>query len=85
MDNVQRNDAIKALNAVAREMEHWAFREDMDRIRVESMRERVLFGVKMLYEDDNIIRALMGEYGDECDIDGSGGETNGQEAQGAAQ
>lgn len=74
MDNEQRNKAIEVLNAVAREMEHWAFREDMDRAKVESMRERVLFGVKMLYEDDNIIRALMGEYGDECEVDGCGGE-----------
>ena len=73
MDNEQRNKAIEALNVVARKMEHWKFREDMDRAKVESMREGVLLGVKMLYEDDNIIRALMGEYGNACDVDVCGG------------
>ena len=82
MDNEQRNKAIEALNVVAREMEHWKFREDMDRAKVESMREGVLLGVKMLYEDDNIIRALMGEYGNACDMEC---ECGGQEAQGAAE
>ena len=73
MDNEQRNKVIEALNVVACEMEHWKFREDMDRTKVESMRDGVLLGVKMLYEDDNIIRALIGEYGNECEVDGCGG------------
>lgn len=73
MNEKQRRAVIEGLDRVAREMEHWAFREDMDRAKVESMREGVLLGVKMLYEDDNIIRALMGEYGNACDLDGCGG------------
>ena len=73
MNEEQRRAVIEGLDRVAREMEHWAFREDMDRAKVESMREGVLLGVKMLYEDDNIIRALMGEYGNACDVDGCGG------------
>ena len=73
MNEEQRRAVIDGLNRVAREMEHWKFREDMDRAKVESMRESVLLGVKMLYEDDNIIRALMGEYGNACDVDVCGG------------
>ena len=73
MNEEQRRAVIEGLDRVAREMEHWAFREVMDRAKVESMREGVLLGVKMLYEDDNIIRALMGEYGNACDVDGCGG------------
>lgn len=73
MDNEQRNKAIEALNVVARDMEHWKFREDLDRVAVEDMRRRVLEGVKLLYEQDNMIRAMLGEYGNACDVDGCGG------------
>lgn len=61
---------IEGLDRVAREMEHWKFREDADRVSVEDMRRRVLAGVKLLYEQDNMIRAMMGEFGDSCDVDG---------------
>jgi hypothetical protein len=54
-------------------MEHWKFREDMDRAAVEDMRRRVLEGVKLLYEQENVIKALLGEFGDSCDVDGCGG------------
>ncbi len=64
---------IEGLNGVAREMEHWAFREDMDRVSVEDMRRKVLAGVKLLYDQDNVIRAMLGEFGDSCDVDGCGG------------
>ena len=39
---------IEGLNRVARDMEHWKFREDMDRAAVEGMRRRVLDGVMAL-------------------------------------
>ena len=61
---------IEGLDRVAREMEHWKFREDVDRVAVEDMRRRVLEGVKLLYNYDNMVRALMGEFGDSCDING---------------
>ena len=64
---------IEGLDRVARDMEHWKFREDMDRVAVEDMRRRVLDGVKLLYEQENVIKAMMGEYGDACDVDGCGG------------
>lgn len=73
MNDEQRKQIIEGLNAVAREMEHWKFREDVDRLAVENMRARVLEGVRALYEDDNIIRALMGEYGDACTVEGCEG------------
>ena len=61
---------IEGLDRVAREMEHWKFREDMDRAAVEDMRRLVLDGVKLLYDQDNMIRAMMGAFGDSCDING---------------
>ena len=64
---------IEGLNHVARDMEHWKFREDLDRVAVEDMRRRVLEGVKLLYDYENMVRALMGEYGNACDVDGCGG------------
>ena len=64
---------IEGLNRVARDMEHWKFREDMDRAAVEDMRQRVLDGVKLLYDQDNMIRAMLGEFGDSCDVNGCGG------------
>lgn len=64
---------IEGLNRVARDMEHWAFRDDADRVSVEDMRRRVLEGVKLLYEQENVIKALLGEYGDSCDVNGCGG------------
>ena len=64
---------IEGLDRVAREMEHWKFREDVDRVAVEDMRQRVLDGVKLLYEQENVIKAMMGEFGDSCDVDGCGG------------
>lgn len=65
---------IDGLDRVAREMEHWKFREDADRVSVEDMRRRVLDGVKLLYEQENVIKAMMGEFGDSCDVDsGCGG------------
>ena len=63
---------IEGLNRVAREMEHWKFREDADRVSVEDMRRRVLDGVKLLYEQENVIKAMLGEFGDACDVDGCG-------------
>jgi hypothetical protein len=65
---------IEGLNGVARDMEHWKFREDVDRVAVEDMRRLVLEGVKLLYTFDNAIRAMMGEYGDSCSVDGCGSE-----------
>lgn len=70
MNEEQRRAVIDGLNRVAREMEHWAFREGLDRVAVEDMRRRVLDGVKLLYDYENMVRALMGEYGDVCDING---------------
>jgi hypothetical protein len=67
---------IEGLNGVARDMEHWAFREDVDRVAVEDMRRKVLAGVKLLYDQDNVIRALLGEFGDACDVDGCGVESD---------
>ena len=68
------DDHVKAviggLDRVAREMEHWKFREDADRVSVEDMRRRVLDGVKLLYEQENVIKAMHGEFGDACDVDG---------------
>jgi hypothetical protein len=64
---------IEGLDLVAREMEHWKFREDADRVAVEDMRQRVLEGVKLLYEQENVIKAMLGEFGDSCDVDGCGG------------
>lgn len=61
---------IDGLNGVAREMEHWKFREGVDRAAVEDMRRRVLEGVKLLYAYDNAVRAMLGEFGDSCDIGG---------------
>ena len=46
MNDEQRKQIIEGLNAVAREMEHWKFREDVDRLAVENMRARVLEGVR---------------------------------------
>ena len=73
MNDEHVNAVIEGLDRVAREMEHWKFREDMDRVAVEDMRRRVLDGVKLLYAFDNAVRAMMGEFGDSCDVDECGG------------
>ena len=70
MNEEQVKAVIEGLDRVARDMEHWKFREDADRVAVEDMRQRVLDGVKLLYTFDNAIRAMMGEFGDSCDVDG---------------
>ena len=64
---------IDGLDNVAREMEHWKFRDDADRVSVEDMRRRVLEGVKLLYEQENVIKAMLGEFGDACDVNGCEG------------
>ena len=70
----QQKSVIDGLNETARELEHWAFAsEKRERKSVEQMREKVLEGIKLIYDQENVIRALMGEYGDACDIDGCGG------------
>ena len=70
----QQKSVIDGLNETARELEHWAFAsEKRERKSVEQMREKVLEGIKLIYDQENVIRALMGEYGDSCDIDGCGG------------
>lgn len=70
----QQKSVIDGLNETARELEHWAFAsEKRERKSVEQMREMVLEGIKLIYDQENVIRALMGEYGDSCDIDGCGG------------
>ena len=75
MGDEERQAIIKGLNDTARELEHWAFIEDArDRGAVEHMRERVLAGIKLIYDQENVIRAMLGEYGDSCDIDGCGKE-----------
>ncbi len=70
MNDEHVKSVIEGLDRVARDMEHWKFREDMDRAAVEDMRRNVLEGVKLLYEQDNMIRAMMGEFGDSCDVGG---------------
>ena len=70
MNDEHVKSVIEGLNCVAREMEHWKFREDVDRVAVEDMRQRVLDGVKLLYEQENVIKAMLGEFGDACDVDG---------------
>lgn len=78
MSEVQRKSIIEGLNGVFRELEHWAFVGDLDRAKVEDMRRRLLEGLKLIYEQENIIKALMGDYGDRCDVDerceGQGGK-----------
>jgi len=74
MNDEQVKAVIEGLDRVARELEHWAFVADgRDRGAVEDMRRRVLEGVKLLYEQENMIKAMLGEFGDACDIDGCGG------------
>ena len=72
MNDEHVKSVIDGLDRVAREMEHWKFREDADRVSVEDMRRRVLEGVKLLYEQENVIKAMLGEFGDACDVDGCG-------------
>ena len=69
MGDEQRRDVIEGLNKVARELEHWAFDDRMERASVEVMKSRVLAGVKLLYDYENMVKALMGEYGDACDVE----------------
>ena len=69
MGEEQRREVIEGLNKVAMELDHWAFREGLDRVAVEDMRARVLTGVKLLYDYENMVKALMGEYGDACDVE----------------
>ena len=73
MSGEERKAAIDGLNGVAREMEHWAFRDELGMAKVEHLRDRVLDGLKLIDEQENIIKALMGDYGDVCDADGCGG------------
>ena len=73
MNEEQRQAIIERLNGVVRDLNHWAFvAEARERSAVEHMREDVLEGITLIYEQETIIKALMGDYGDACDIEGSG-------------
>jgi len=74
MNDLSLQAVIGELNETARLMEHWAFRDDKDRIEVEAMRSSILKGVKLIYDQENVIKALLGEYGDSCDVDTCKGE-----------
>ena len=66
----KRKSIIKGLDSVARELEHWAFLEQpQNKGMYEDLRAMVLDGVKLIYEQENIIKALLGEYGDACDVE----------------
>lgn len=75
MNDTSFQAVVGALNETARLLEHWAFKDGKDRIEVEAMRNSVLKGVKLIYEQENIIKALLGEYGDSCDVDTCKGES----------
>lgn len=73
MDEAERKKVIDGLNKMLLELNHWEFNGDVARASVVGMRESVLQGLKLIYEQENIIRSLMGEYGDACEVDGCGG------------
>lgn len=75
MNDASLQAVVGALNETARLLSHWEFKEGRDRIEVEAMRNNVLKAVKYIYDQDNIIKALMGEYGDSCDVDTCKGES----------
>ena len=66
MNENERNQVIYNLNQVANELRHMEFREDRDRAQMQDMREKILQALKLIYEQENIIKALMGDY-DSCD------------------
>ena len=75
MNDMSLQAVVGALNETARLLSHWEFKEGRDRIEVEVMRNNVLKAVKYIYDQDNIIKALMGEYGDSCDGNTCKGES----------
>lgn len=79
MNDEQRKEVIQGLNNTARDLEHLALKDTdaRDRWSIEYMRDRVLDGLKLIYEQENIIKALMGDYGDSCDVKNQGCDGNG--------
>ena len=70
MNEEQRKAVIEGLDRTLRELRHWEFMDGRDRITVENMRENITQAVKLIYEQENIIKALMGDYGDSSDVEG---------------
>lgn len=80
MNDERIKQIVDALNVTIHELGHWAFVDGCNRAQVERMRDTVLDGVKLIYEQENIIKALMGDYGDACDLSGcdkQGSKNNG--------
>lgn len=69
MSDEKRKQAIEGLNVVLRDLNHWEFSGEVARASVQSMRDRILDGLDLIYEQENIIKALMGDYGDACEVD----------------
>ena len=76
MSEENRKAVIEGLNGVCRDLEHMSFRDDRDRAAIEGMRRLVLDGLKLIYEQENLIKALMGDFGDACDVDGECGKSS---------
>ena len=74
MGEDERKRIVDGLNKALLELNHWEFKGDVARASVIEMRESILQGLKLIYEQENIIKSLMGDYGDACDVDGCGGD-----------
>lgn len=70
MSEAERKQVIDELNKALRELNHIAFDDGRDRAMVESIRQRILNGLKLIYEQETIIKGFTGDYGDACDVDG---------------
>ena len=74
MSEEERKQIIDGLNKALLELNHWEFKGDVARASVIEMRQNILQGLKLIYEQENVIKSLMGDYGDACDVDGCGGD-----------
>lgn len=74
MTEEEQKRIVDSLNKTLLELNHWEFKGDVARASVIGMKESILQGIKLIYEQENIIKSLMGDYGDACDVDGCGGE-----------
>ena len=74
MTEEERKRIVDGLNKTLLALNHWEFNGDVASASVIEMRESILQGLKLIYDQENIIKSLMGDYGDACDVDGCGGD-----------
>ena len=74
---MNNTNIIKGLNDVVEYFKRLSFAADSEhKQQIEYLKNSIKDGIHLINEQEIIIEALMGEYGDSCGINGCGGVIN---------